>query len=250
MDFFDMNRSKVSNSEGRISTVRTEKGASLTAKDEESFRDVHRAEVTLIRGGHERPLPQPMVTKKVMAVGEAQKVRDIYKVCKDAGLKVIPTYRVDVDKRIALMTDLNTNGRLALSANNVSAEGPNPCEFISSINNVESFLDKMFDHSSNAGRSHIALPRDAYFFLVDKDNPRQENLDFLIGDFDDVTERQPIDRGCEDVIRENIVSANSALDGFLQRYVIAGPTRYSYIDLLGRKYNKLIGRNKTQVESK
>lgn len=244
-----MDKMKVSNPEGRISTVRTKKGVSLTAGDEESFREVHRTEVTLIRGGRERPLPQPMVTKKLMSVGEAQKVRDIYKICKDAGLKVIPTYRVDVDKRIALMTDLNRNGRLALSANNLSAEGPNPREFISSISNIESFLDSLFAHASSAGRTHLALPRDAYFFLVDKGSSRQENLDFLIGDFDDVTVRQPVDRGSEEVTLENIDSANRALDGFLQRYVIAGPTRYSYLELLDRRHNELTGRKKTQVES-
>lgn len=248
MDFSGMNKLKVSNPEGRTSTVRTEKGVSLTAGDEESFRDVRRTEVTLIRGGRERPLPRPMVTKKLMSIGEAQKVRDIYKICKDAGLKVIPTYRVDVDKRIALMTDLNTNGRLALSANNLTAEVPNPREFISSISNIESFLDRLFVHASFAGRTHIAIPRDAYFFLVDKDSSRQENLDFLMGDFDDVTVRQPVDRGGEEGALENIDSANRALDGFLQRYVIASPTRYSYLDLLARKRDEHIAQNTTQVE--
>lgn len=179
------------------------------------FRDVNRAEVSVVRKGKERAVPKGMVVKKFRSSYEAERVQEIYRLCKEAGLRVMPAYRIDTQKKTAVMTNLNTEKQVALSANNPSAETLSAP--LHAISNFDDFLDELCEHSVSAARHDIYLNNDCYFFLVREDSKGEYVLDFIVGDYERIRLTYPTT--ADDLKWLNLKEVWKAVSVFLHQYM-------------------------------
>lgn len=242
---------------GKTKEVGLETGEYLHKEDR---RDVKKTEVHIRHKDNVRRVPQGMVLKQYRGGNEFKRVVNIYEKCKNRGLKVMPTFRANRETKSILMTNLNrwyedaTTGekreRIALAYNNLPigkkddgtyeplVEGP----FISSFANFPDFVDRFLQHAIRAAESGVRLPSDSYFFLVDKEGG-QGNIDFVIGDMDNVRITNLDEGTLMANININVKRAKEALHDIIEMYVKSDTVRdgrnvkEAYLSLLAEKGN-------------
>lgn len=153
---------------------------------EEPFGDIRRA--------HE----SAAVVKIFYEEKQARSAFSLYDVCKDAGLHVATTYRIDPQKKTIIMTEFGGSNRYAVSANNWSV-GADVLEKnkLQRIENWDAILQQLFTApaSFDMGRNIVAgsdvaravahgieLQPDVYFFIIPVE--AQPTIEVVAGDFD------------------------------------------------------------------
>ncbi len=115
------------------------------------------------------------------AVENAQRAMDNYRKAKQAGLKVLPTYRLEDNKTSILMTNCINENTIALS-NNTTLEDYGLIKVNSDFpEHYTNLVERMVSHAILAKNKGIELPPDSYFFLFDT---QFDQVDFVIGDLD------------------------------------------------------------------
>ncbi|OGG72910.1 hypothetical protein A3A38_02715 [Candidatus Kaiserbacteria bacterium RIFCSPLOWO2_01_FULL_53_17] len=131
-----------------------------------------------------------------------------YDICKKAGLKVPPTFRLDLANDSIVMTNYNKGGNIALASNpNKKAEGWITNTKIEDIENLEALLVGLRKQCELAARNHIKLAEDS-FFLIFPAKGGVVNADFVISDLDHVEISQT---EANMLLRFNLHSAESFL---------------------------------------
>jgi hypothetical protein len=139
------------------------------------------------------------------------------------------------------MTNLNRDGKIALSCNNESADAPRG-RFIETWLEPLKFLDEIFIHALKAAEHRVYLHEDAYFFIVPKQDNVDTVFDFKLGDFEcvekvDVQSVLNLIKLAED----NLYQALEAVKGFLDGYLIQLPENSRYYSYISNKYSEYLG---------
>lgn len=164
---------------------------------------------------------RPAVIKLFLSPGDAERAHSLYDVCHDAGLRTPPTYRIDARQRVAIITELNTKGAVAISGNNwsIGADALQKNK-IYRINNWSDVLERLFNEEKSEVRLatdyEIELQEDVYFFLVPltTDTPL---IDFVACDFDAV--RHPSKRDSTMLFQSNVLYLRTTCELFVRKYV-------------------------------
>jgi hypothetical protein len=136
-----------------------------------------------------------------------------YQMCKEVGLKVPATYRLDRKNNSIVMTDYNTGGRVALSHNaNKKFLGRK----ITEITNVTELINGLKRQCEIAAERKIELPSDCFFLLCPARGGKVE-ADFVIADFDHV-EQEYISTNKEDILQLNVKRARYFLLSTLKEH--------------------------------
>jgi len=107
-----------------------------------------------------------------------------YTHAKEVGLKVFPTFRINKDQGIILMTTRNTDDLICVSSN-----GPGDSKLedfgeskIEEIENIEELVESLIQQSFAAGEAGLIVDSDSVFFTVNRKN--KEVVDFEFGDLE------------------------------------------------------------------
>jgi len=164
--------------------------------------------------------------------GDAQNDLNKFKILKENGLKTFTTYRLGEDEKSILMTNGNKADSFLVSRNNSESRDylmKNPIEKIA---NFEQLIIAMIKHAKLAADKKMFLCNDAYLFSVsDTDRPDVKNVDFVIGDLDNVLVYQ----GEEYVLDLNYNEVKKALQSFVNQYVHKA-NKQEYLDFLDTKF--------------
>lgn len=152
---------------------------------------------------------------------DAQHAISLYDICTDAGLRTTPTYRIDARQGVAIMTQLNRKGAVAISGNNWSIAGDELLKNkITRIDNWSDILLRLFsmnDSQVNLATNHlIELQEDLYFFIV----PLKTDLpvlDFVACDFDAV--KHPSEKDSRILLQNNVIYIRTTCERFVLKYV-------------------------------
>lgn len=156
----------------------------------------------------------PAIVKVFKDPDDAARAHLFYDICTDAGLRTMPTYRVDTKQGVAIMTELNRDDKIALSGNNWNLRAGDI--HIRRIQNWDEVLQRFFDEASKAADHEIELQEDVYFFTIptDTDTPV---LDFYAGDFDAI--RHPVSADGGGLLRRNVLYLRTTAEKFVNKYV-------------------------------
>lgn len=99
---------------------------------------------------------------------------------KKDGLKVPRTLRYDVKNKRTVMTDFNQGDRIALSHTNASELASN--RSFESMPGFKFLMQNMIEHAVTAAQKGYQLTKDSYLILMPRNG--EDDLDFVIGDFD------------------------------------------------------------------
>jgi len=113
----------------------------------------------------------------------------MYKACKDAGMHVLPTYRIDTNRGIIAMTDFSDGGEyVVFSTPENSSSVPNEKELpkLQHIDNFESFIRSFLQDAKKAADNNIQIYRDAFLFRFLKDGRHRGTLEYVLSDFNNV----------------------------------------------------------------
>lgn len=121
---------------------------------------------------------------------------DMYALLKNTGIRNIPTTYRKISDTEVLMTDLNTEGKIALSThhnnkNNVLIKNESIKIESIDIDFIKNLIDKIKDDLRKATQNGIIIPGDAYMFRVPSKITsfaveNSGSVDVVIGDFDDI----------------------------------------------------------------
>lgn len=141
-----------------------------------------------------------------------------YNVCKRAGLKVFPTYRISQDKKSILMTNAFSDEWVCIGSNqedsSINLETFSETKF-TEIANFEVFLDSVFGEAIKAAAQDITLPTDCYFFLIQRETSHAAKvLDFVLGDLDQITLGKVASKERE-IFLNNITALTFSIQAFL-----------------------------------
>lgn len=162
----------------------------------------------------------------VSATQHANEAFKGYKLAKEAKLKVFPTYRLGEDKESILMTRPNLGDYFVFSPGRDVPDKIRDAEIKLSKEDVSKIAHKVFEEAIKASNAGIELYFDSYFFILNKKTT--QDVDFLIGDFDNV-KKKTSDR----LLHENIMNAHYVLKCFVMeclRHLNLGMNEY--IDML------------------
>ena len=121
-----------------------------------------------------------------------------YNLAKEADLKVFPTYRLNKDKSMAIMTMGTRVGRqeeggapwvlLAQAEKSHTLQGLKQ-QLISKNDepSVKELMTQLIAESRKAADKNIYVPADAYFLLVKGNQTEGHQFDYVIGDYDLIT---------------------------------------------------------------
>jgi len=171
-------------------------------------------------------------TEGVTAIEHANKAFDGYKLAKEAKLKVFPTYRLGEDKESILMTRPNLDECFVFSPGRDIQTEIKEAEIKLSKEDISKIAHEVFQEAIKASQSGIELYFDSYFFILDKKTTK--DIDFLIGDFDNVKKKNS-DR----VLQENIINADYVLKCLITEYLRhLNLEMNEYIDMLKDIYKQ------------
>ncbi len=177
-------------------------------------RDIHGGGVfgqifltdTLVLGRPRRFIVKKFLGNPDRAKREAERAFNNYRKAKNAGLKVLPTYRISGDNTSILMTNLNVDSTLVLSNNRDLGELGLPPIRNEAL--TPGLTDSIIEHAKLASEHKILIPVDAYFFLY---NQVQQTTDFTLGDLDKLGQ----DVSAEHALWYNLKTARSAVMSFM-----------------------------------
>ncbi len=187
----------------------------------------HDAPFDSIRRGHE----SRAVIKVFYEEIQAQSAFSLYDVCKDAGLHVATTYRLDAKQKTIIMTEFGGGDSYAVSGNNWSV-GAEVLEKnkLGRIENWDALMQQLFtepavvDERKNmiAGSDvlratvhEIELQHDVYFFITPiAANP---SIEAVAGDFDLILHPSKLPR--RQLLEHNVKALGSSCMQFIKRFV-------------------------------
>lgn len=160
-------------------------------------RKVTEVEASLEYQGRERPVPHGLVRKRYQREDEYRTAVAAYQKCKQAGLNVVPTFRVDDKQKSILMTNLNNRTiqtsdkeerptAITLSHNETEPEQFAALPGAERFENFDSFLRSLALCALRAAQRGIRLPSDAYFFTITKTDKDAAKISYVVGDFERV----------------------------------------------------------------
>ena len=125
----------------------------------------------------------PAIIKVFKNPADAERALLIHEASKKAGLRVLPTYRIDTGHGVAIMTELNSENKVTLSSNNWNLRSGEVR--IHAIENWAEMLTAYFEEAEKAAEQGIELKNDVYFFQVPTDT-QTPTLDFFAADYDTI----------------------------------------------------------------
>ena len=160
---------------------------------------------------------QSMVVKQFdtsVSTGEITRTATVYNTLVDQGFGgVVPKeYFIDPANKIAVMSNLNTDGRVALSANNLSNELMSPRSLASVPPNLEEVAQSMTQNAVALGQRGIEVNYDAYLLAVDPAGTRAAG--FSIGDLSSVKDYGQLQGYLRGSVEYNVKEVQAALDQF------------------------------------
>lgn len=209
----------------------------------------HDAPFDSIRRAHE----SHAVIKVFYEEIQARSAFSLYDVCKDAGLRVAPTYRLDAKQKTVIMTEFGGDGRYAVSGNNWSV-GADALEKnkLRSIENWDAILMRLFTEPSifddkknmtkgsdvlRAVEHRIELQPDVYFFITSvEENP---SIEAVAGDFDLVMHPSKLPR--RQLLEHNVKALGSSCMQFVKRFVREDAQK-EHLDKLFAACNSVLAR--------
>jgi hypothetical protein len=158
--------------------------------------------------------------QSVLGKERAAKAFENYRMAKEAGLRVFPTFRLGEDGTSILMTTAHTEEWICVSSNSEDTSDVEQygVEKLKTIPRIDAYMREIFDESLKAAEKGIWIDQDAFFFLVKRSG---EAVDFVIGDFD-LMRKKEIDSedARNNVFAENLYSAKKALQSFFETNVV------------------------------
>jgi hypothetical protein len=153
-----------------------------------------------------------------------------YQDAKKAGLKVFKTYRLSKDRKSILMTNGNDQKIICLGITDqdkkVWDEVFEGQERIKSIDNLDEFLNNLYEEVVKATKKNFDLGFDSVFFLIDRKT--KTHLDFVFGDMDGLEKKE------KKISLYNVLMDNygimGAVETFIEQYVEEESVRKTYRD--------------------
>jgi hypothetical protein len=189
-------------------------------------------ETDLIIDGRKHAFAEKLFKNNEYGTAEenAQRAFENYRMAQEAGLRVLPTYRLSADQKSILMTAYFGDWAcVAGNANPTLEELGTPR--MKSIDNFSALLKTLFDEALKAAQHRIQFGNDLFLFLVNKQNPN--SLDFLSGDVDQILTN--VDEDEKTILAFNLEGIKVALKSFLE-FNVENPE--SYTQKLGRYYKE------------
>lgn len=115
-----------------------------------------------------------------------------YKLCKNAGLPVPETVRLDRDNSRLLVTDLTDNGKFEVVAVNDFNSDLHK-DKIEEIENFDQLIEVILSIADKASRKGVFLPHDCYLFKLSRNQSKISIDRVVVGDFDQIMESDPED---------------------------------------------------------
>lgn len=175
----------------------------------------------------------------------AKKAIENYVKAKKAGVKVFSTYRLSDNQRDILMTNGDSDDYYCIGSNKgsntvVSFGG----EMIESKNTdevkIEEFIKSVFYHAQKSAEKKVALPFDAYFFKIGKNE--KDKLDFVIGDLD-MVRFVGFSFHHAKIYMYNFANALTALNSFFAHNFVAREDSANYGKLAEDMYSRYMTEN-------
>jgi len=115
---------------------------------------------------------------------DAEEAFEHYQKAQKAGLKVFKTYRLSKDRKSILMTNGHSQEIICLGTNNPKENIKEELEGerLKSIDNLDEFLNNLYEEISKAVKNNFIVTPDSLFFLIDRQT--RTHLDFVFGDLD------------------------------------------------------------------
>jgi len=147
---------------------------------------------------------------------DIQKAFRGYELAKNAGLKVLPTFRITEDEQMALMTYAGTNELEPIKQSRSKDREPN--EKALAISNLDDVLNQMEKQVRLATKANIQLGPDIFVYLLGKNDNR---LDFVIVDTSDIRANE-LRIGEKDLYKNNLLTVVISLEGLLMNLLYTG----------------------------
>ncbi len=175
---------------------------------------------------------------------EAWAAFSAYNALKKAGLKVLPTFRISEDRKKVLMT-LHDPEKVYTVDGKPRYKGldlvePPEEDKVHEIQNFDALIDNFFKQSVLAAEAGIGFELDDIFhFTIDRET--KTKVDFFVQDLDLIALPMHTMSAAEkhEILKKNLNSSKSSVDFFLATHV-KGDKREEYIDIVNRKYQKLL----------
>lgn len=185
-------------------------------------------------GTKDRIKERVMIYKYYKVPRKAKEIFSKYKILRQKGLSVFPTFRLDEEEKGIFMTDVSVNGKVCLSANGCLGEGKNTTlekfgfNRLNKINNFRGLVSSLFDEAVKAGEFGVYLDNHAWFFISNQEDLTKWN--FIIADLDRV-----IINYNQDCVHRNLENAYDAINEFVIDNVVQ-ENRQVYEGLLNSEY--------------
>lgn len=168
---------------------------------------VKEVDISLRRGDRERTR---RLVEKTYGGGTdmAKRAVKTYEVLRAAKLKVPPTFRFEKGRGTVVMTNYNSDERVALGGNR--NERARAGRKFDDIPNFEKVLREMREQCERAARAHIRFGPDL-FFLIFPAGGTVVDMDFVIGDMDLVTYNSELTESR--LLQENLKWARDSVNG-------------------------------------
>ena len=208
---------------------------SETKVAEGSWGDIYEALVDI--AGRERKFIIKKYGKKGSATQLASQAFEKYKKGKEAGLRVFPTFRLSGDRKSILMTNGSLEDKICLGSNTYVGMEKKGFPRIKKIDNLDEFLDRLFDEVIKAGKVGCALYLDVPFFTVTKSEPII--VDFYLGDMDNFNFEPILD--AESVRSRTYIGVHGIQDALFEFCELNIDPEYSdtFLDKVAKKCQEL-----------
>lgn len=150
-------------------------------------------------------------------IRQAEVALQLFKMSKEAGLKVAPIYEKGNENNEIIMTNFTDNDWICVGSNegsrNLRDISGVEVDQVETINNCEEFFHSVFSEAVKAAQKRIRLTDDSLFFLIQKNT--KKDLSFVIGDLD-ILHLASDDQSEDSIVIENLLEVYNALFLFLK----------------------------------
>jgi len=165
---------------------------------------------------------------------EIKDLFDKYNRMKDADMDVLKIY---TDGKDLYSENLNKDGKIALSWNNdLKNEKEDIYEKIKDsieIKNINEVIHKIFIESAKSKDAGVIIPQDALFYLVNEDNEKKQNIDFIVGDYDMIEEGKI---GDYNIALKTLANNLNSFKKFIDKYAKEGK-KQEYFNEINKAMN-------------
>jgi len=152
-----------------------------------------------------------LVKKSFDNTSQPENAFENYRIAKEAGLKVVPTYRLEDGGTSIYMTNLAAGDRVAITGNNTIPEKASGFSYEKLPDNFNNFLSSYFEQATIATLRGLKLYADMPMFTFDTSNSEDIELDFFIADFDTYIADVSSEKTADELIHINLDQLQGAL---------------------------------------